>query len=151
MKTIRILDAVREFAASEGAEVVAVCASIEADIAELDAAEAAEFLQEMGLEEPGLDRVIHAGYKLLHLQTYFTAGPQEVRAWTIRVGDTAPRAAGKIHTDFEKGFIRAEVVGFDDFIAGNGEQGAKDAGKWRLEGKEYVMREADVVHFRFNV
>jgi len=145
------LDVVREFAASEGAEVVAVCASIEEDIAELDAAEAAEFLQEMGLEEPGLDRVIHAGYKLLHLQTFFTAGPQEVRAWTIRVGDTAPRAAGKIHTDFEKGFIRAEVVGFDDFIAGNGEQGAKDAGKWRLEGKEYVMREADVVHFRFNV
>jgi len=145
------LDAVSKFATSEGAEVVAVCASIEADIAELDAAEATEFLQEMGLEEPGLDRVIHAGYKLLHLQTYFTAGPQEVRAWTIRVGDTAPRAAGKIHTDFEKGFIRAEVIGFDDFIAGNGEQGAKDAGKWRLEGKEYVMHEADVVHFRFNV
>jgi GTP-binding protein YchF len=145
------LDAVREFVANEDAEVVAVCASIEADIAELDVAEAVEFLQEMGLEEPGLDRVIHAGYKLLHLQTYFTAGPQEVRAWTIRVGDTAPRAAGKIHTDFEKGFIRAEVVGFDDFIAGNGEQGAKDAGKWRLEGKDYVMHEADVVHFRFNV
>jgi hypothetical protein len=145
------LDTIREFAAGEGAEVVAVCASIEADIAELEAAEAAEFLQEMGLEEPGLDRVIHAGYQLLHLQTYFTAGPQEVRAWTIRVGDTAPRAAGKIHTDFEKGFIRAEVVGFIDFIAGNGEQGAKDVGKWRLEGKEYVMQEADVVHFRFNV
>jgi hypothetical protein len=145
------LDMVRELAAGEGAEVVAVCASIEADIAEIDAAEAVEFLQEMGLEEPGLDRVIHAGYQLLHLQTYFTAGPQEVRAWTIRLGDTAPRAAGKIHTDFEKGFIRAEVVGFDDFIAGNGEQGAKDAGKWRLEGKEYVMQEADVVHFRFNV
>jgi ribosome-binding ATPase YchF (GTP1/OBG family) len=131
--------------------VVAVCAAIEADIAELEADEAAEFLQEMGLEEPGLDRVIHAGYKLLSLQTYFTAGPQEVRAWTIRQGDTAPRAAGVIHTDFEKGFIRAEVVGFDDFIAGNGEQGAKDAGKWRLEGKEYIMREGDVVHFRFNV
>jgi len=145
------LDAVRQFAENEDAEVVAVCAAIEADIAELDAAEAAEFLQELGLEEPGLDRVIHAGYRLLHLQTYFTAGPQEVRAWTIRVGDTAPRAAGKIHTDFEKGFIRAEVVGFDDFITGNGEQGAKDAGKWRLEGKEYVMQEADVVHFRFNV
>jgi GTP-binding protein YchF len=145
------LDAVREYAAGEGAEVVAVCAAIEADIAELDAAEAAEFLAEMGLEEPGLDRVIHAGYKLLHLQTYFTAGPQEVRAWTIRVGDTAPSAAGKIHTDFEKGFIRAEVIAFDDFIAGNGEQGAKDAGKWRLEGKDYVMHEADVVHFRFNV
>ena len=145
------LDAVRQFAENEDAEVVAVCAAIEADIAELDAAEAAEFLKELGLEEPGLDRVIHAGYRLLHLQTYFTAGPQEVRAWTIRVGDTAPRAAGKIHTDFEKGFIRAEVVGFDDFITGNGEQGAKDAGKWRLEGKEYVMQEADVVHFRFNV
>ena len=145
------LDAVREFAAAEGAEVVAVCAAIEADIAELDAAEAAEFLQEMGLDEPGLNRVIHAGYQLLRLQTYFTAGPQEVRAWTIRVGDTAPRAAGKIHTDFEKGFIRAEVVSFDDYVAGNGEQGAKDAGKWRLEGKDYVMQEGDVVHFRFNV
>ncbi len=145
------LDAVREYAASEGAGVVAVCAAIEADIAELDAAEATEFLAEMGLEEPGLDRVIHAGYQLLHLQTYFTAGPQEARAWTIRAGDTAPRAAGKIHTDFEKGFIRAEVIAFDDFIAGNGEQGAKDAGKWRLEGKEYIMQEADVVHFRFNV
>ena len=145
------LDAVAEFAFSEGAEVVAVCAAIEADIAELDAEEASEFLQEMGLDEPGLNRVIHTGYELLHLQTYFTAGPQEVRAWTIRVGDTAPSAAGKIHTDFEKGFIRAEVVGFDDFIAGNGEQGAKDAGKWRLEGKDYIMHEADVVHFRFNV
>jgi hypothetical protein len=145
------LDAVTGFASREGAEVVAVCAAIEADIAELDADEAAEFLQEMGLSEPGLDRVIHAGYRLLNLQTYFTAGPQEVRAWTIRQGDTAPRAAGVIHTDFEKGFIRAEVIAFDDFIAGNGEQGAKDAGKWRLEGKEYVMREGDVVHFRFNV
>jgi len=145
------LDAVAEYAAGEGAEVVAVCAAIEADIAELEAEEAAEFLQEMGLDEPGLNRVIHAGYQLLHLQTFFTAGPQEVRAWTIRVGDTAPRAAGKIHTDFEKGFIRAEVVAFDDFIAGNGEQGAKDAGKWRLEGKDYVMHEGDVVHFRFNV
>jgi GTP-binding protein YchF len=145
------LDAVRAHAAEQGAECVAVCAAIEADIAELDEEEAAEFLNEMGLEEPGLNRVIHAGYQLLNLQTFFTAGPQEVRAWTIRVGDTAPRAAGKIHTDFEKGFIRAEVVAFDDFVAGNGEQGAKDAGKWRLEGKEYVMREGDVVHFRFNV
>jgi len=145
------LDVVSEYAAREKAEVVAVCAAIEADIAELDAADAAEFLAEMGLDEPGLNRVIHAGYRLLHLQTFFTAGPQEVRAWTIRVGDTAPRAAGRIHTDFEKGFIRAEVVAFDDFIAGNGEQGAKDAGRWRLEGKEYVMREGDVVHFRFNV
>jgi len=145
------LDALAAFVRDEGAEVVAVCASIEADIAELDADEASEFLEELGLEEPGLDRVIHAGYQLLKLQTYFTAGVQEVRAWTIRVGDTAPRAAGKIHTDFEKGFIRAEVVAFDDFIAGNGEQGAKDAGRWRLEGKEYIMQEGDVVHFRFNV
>jgi len=145
------LDALTGYARSEGAEVVAVCAAIEADIAELDEEEATEFLAEMGLDEPGLNRVIHAGYELLHLQTYFTAGVQEVRAWTIRVGDTAPRAAGKIHTDFEKGFIRAEVVGFDNFIAGNGEQGAKDAGKWRLEGKDYVMQEGDVVHFRFNV
>jgi len=145
------LEALTEFAKAEGAEVVAVCAAIEADIAELDAEEAAEFLQELGLDEPGLDRVIHAGYRLLKLQTYFTAGPQEVRAWTISAGDTAPKAAGVIHTDFEKGFIRAEVVGFDDFIAGKGEQGAKDAGRWRLEGKDYVMQEGDVVHFRFNV
>jgi len=145
------LDAVRSFAEAEGAETVAVCAAIESDIAELDAAEAAEFLTEMGLEEPGLDRVIHAGYRLLHLQTFFTAGPQEVRAWTVRAGATAPRAAGRIHTDFEKGFIRAEVVAFEDFIAGRGEQGAKDAGKWRLEGKDYVLHEGDVVHFRFNV
>jgi GTP-binding protein YchF len=145
------LDALSAFVRDEGAEVVAVCAAIEADIAELDAEEATEFLEELGLEEPGLDRVIHAGYKLLKLQTYFTAGVQEVRAWTIRVGDTAPKAAGTIHTDFEKGFIRAEVVAFDDFIAGNGEQGAKDAGRWRLEGKDYVMKEGDVVHFRFNV
>ena len=145
------LDALTEFVKSEGAQVVAICAAIEADIAELDAEEAAEFLQELGLEEPGLDRVIHAGYRLLKLQTYFTAGVQEVRAWTIRAGDTAPKAAGVIHTDFEKGFIRAEVVGFDDFIAGKGEQGAKDAGRWRLEGKDYVMHEGDVVHFRFNV
>jgi GTP-binding protein YchF len=145
------LDALTTFVRDEGAEVVAVCAAIEADIAELDVDEASEFLEELGLEEPGLDRVIHAGYKLLKLQTYFTAGVQEVRAWTIRVGDTAPKAAGKIHTDFEKGFIRAEVVAFEDFIAGNGEQGAKDAGRWRLEGKEYVMNEGDVVHFRFNL
>ena len=145
------LDALTEIARAEGAEIVAVCAAIEADIAELETEEAAEFLQELGLEEPGLDRVIHAGYRLLKLQTYFTAGVQEVRAWTIRAGDTAPKAAGVIHTDFEKGFIRAEVVGFDDFIAGKGEQGAKDAGRWRLEGKDYVMQEGDVVHFRFNV
>ncbi len=145
------LDAVRQHAAAEGSEAVAVCAAIEADIAELDAADAAEFLAELGLDEPGLDRVIHAGYRLLGLQTFFTAGPQEARAWTIPAGATAPKAAGRIHTDFEKGFIRAEVVAFDDFIACGGEQGAKDAGKWRLEGKDYVLREGDVVHFRFNV
>jgi GTP-binding protein YchF len=145
------LDALVKLAASEGAEVVPVCASIEADIAELEPEEAEDFLKELGLTEPGLDRVIHAGYRLLNLQTYFTAGVQEVRAWTIRVGDTAPKAAAVIHTDFEKGFIRAEVIAFEDFIAGKGEQGAKDAGKWRLEGKEYIMKEADVIHFRFNV
>jgi GTP-binding protein YchF len=145
------LDALVKLAASEGAEVVPVCASIEADIAELEPEDAEDFLKELGLTEPGLDRVIHAGYRLLNLQTYFTAGVQEVRAWTIRVGDTAPKAAAVIHTDFEKGFIRAEVIAFEDFIAGQGEQGAKDAGKWRLEGKEYIMKEADVIHFRFNV
>ena len=145
------LDQVNEYAAKEGADVVPVCAAIESEIAELDAEDAAEFLQELGLEEPGLDRVIHAGYHLLHLQTYFTAGVQEVRAWTISIGDTAPQAAGKIHTDFEKGFIRGEVMAFDDFIEYNGEQGCKDAGKWRLEGKEYIMVEGDVIHFRFNV
>lgn len=145
------LDALVKFAEAEGAEVVPVCASIESDIAELEPEEAEDFLNELGLTEPGLDRVIHAGYRLLNLQTYFTAGVQEVRAWTIRVGDTAPKAAAVIHTDFEKGFIRAEVIAFDDFIAGKGEQGAKDAGKWRLEGKEYIMKEADVIHFRFNV
>ncbi len=145
------LDALRAHAAAEESEVVAVCAAIEADLAELDAADAAEFLAEMGLDEPGLDRVIHAGYRLLGLQTFFTAGPQEARAWTVPAGATAPKAAGRIHTDFEKGFIRAEVIAYDDYIACNGEQGAKDAGKWRLEGKDYVMREGDVVHFRFNV
>ena len=145
------LDVLIELARKEGAEVVAVCAAIESELAELEVGEATEFLQELGLEEPGLDRVIHAGYRLLKLQTYFTAGVQEVRAWTIRQGETAPKAAGVIHTDFEKGFIRAEVVGYDDFIAAKGEQGAKDAGRWRLEGKDYVMTEGDVVHFRFNV
>jgi GTP-binding protein YchF len=145
------LDVLTALARSEGAAVVAVCAAIESELAELEAGEAAEFLQELGLEEPGLDRVIHAGYRLLKLQTYFTAGVQEVRAWTIRQGETAPKAAGVIHTDFEKGFIRAEVVGYDDFITAKGEQGAKDAGRWRLEGKDYVMTEGDVVHFRFNV
>ncbi|WP_108652100.1 redox-regulated ATPase YchF [Dongshaea marina] len=145
------LDQVREIAAKENSVVVAVCAAIESDIAELDAEEAAEFMEEMGLEEPGLNRVIRSGYELLHLQTYFTAGVKEVRAWTTPIGATAPQAAGKIHTDFEKGFIRAEVIGFDDYISCNGEQGAKEAGKWRLEGKEYIVKDGDVIHFRFNV
>ncbi|HFE32529.1 MAG TPA: redox-regulated ATPase YchF [Gammaproteobacteria bacterium] len=145
------LDQVRELAASEGAEVVPVCAAIEAELAELDDEERDEFLQELGLSEPGLNRVIRAGYDLLHLHTYFTAGVKEVRAWTVHVGATAPQAAGVIHTDFEKGFIRAEVIAYDDFITGNGEQGAKEAGKWRLEGKDYVVQDGDVMHFRFNV
>ncbi|WP_422126668.1 redox-regulated ATPase YchF [Thioalkalivibrio sulfidiphilus] len=146
-----LLDRVREYAAAEHAQVVPVCAAIEAEIAQLEDDEKTEFLAEMGLSEPGLNRVIRAAYELLGLQTFFTAGPKEVRAWTVKRGATAPKAAGVIHTDFEKGFIRAEVVGYEDFIAGKGEQGAKDAGKWRLEGKEYVMKEGDVVHFRFNV
>ncbi len=146
-----MLDLVREYAAKEGATVVAVCASIEAEIALLDDADKAEFLEELGLDEPGLNRVIRSGYDLLGLQTFFTAGEKEVRAWTVRSGATAPQGAGRIHTDFEKGFIRAEVVGYDDFISCGGESGAKDAGKWRLEGKEYTMVEGDVVHFRFNV
>jgi ribosome-binding ATPase len=145
------LDAVRAHAEKEGAEVVPVCAAIEAELAELEDAEKGEFLAEMGLDEPGLDRVVRAGYHLLHLQTYFTAGVKEVRAWTIPVGATAPQAAGVIHTDFERGFIRAEVVAYDDFVACNGEQGAKEAGKLRLEGKDYVVRDGDVIHFRFNV
>ena len=131
--------------------MVAVCNKIEAEISELDDEDKIEFLQEMGMTEPGLDRVIRAGYKLLGLQTYFTAGVKEVRAWTIKIGATAPRAAAAIHTDFERGFIRAEVVGYDDFIAYKGENGAKDAGKWRLEGKEYIVSDGDIIHFRFNV
>lgn len=146
-----LLDALRVEAAKENADVVAVCAAIEAEIVQLDDDEKIEFLAEMNLEEPGLNRVIRAGYDLLGLQTFFTAGEKEVRAWTVRTGATAPNAAGRIHTDFEKGFIRAEVVGYDDYIAGEGEAGAKDAGKWRLEGKDYIMKEGDVVHFRFNV
>jgi len=146
-----LLDRVREYAAAEHAQVVPVCAAIEAEIAQLEDDEKTEFLAEMGLDEPGLNRVIRAAYELLGLQTFFTAGPKEVRAWTVKRGATAPKAAAVIHTDFEKGFIRAEGVGYEDFIAGKGEQGAKDAGKWRLEGKEYVMKEGDVVHFRFNV
>ncbi len=145
------LDVVREIAASEGAEVVVVCNKLESEIAELEADEKTEFLQEMGMTEPGLDRVIRAGYKLLGLQTFFTAGEKEVRAWTVKKGATAPKAAAVIHTDFEKGFIRAEVIGYDDFIANKGEQGAKDAGKWRLEGKDYLVQDGDVIHFRFNV
>ncbi len=145
------LDQVCELAASEGAEVVPVCAAIEAELSELDDEDRAEFLQELGIDEPGLNRVIRAGYGLLHLHTYFTAGEKEVRAWTVHVGATAPQAAGVIHTDFEKGFIRAEVIAYDDFIACNGEQGAKEAGKWRLEGKDYVVQDGDVMHFRFNV
>ena len=146
-----MLETVREYAAKEGAEVVPVCAAIEAEIAELAEEDKADFLAEMGLTEPGLNRVIRAGYKLLGLQTYFTAGPKEVRAWTVHQGATAPEAAGVIHTDFQKGFIRAEVVGYDDFIGCKGEQGAKEAGKWRLEGKDYTVKEGDVMHFRFNV
>lgn len=145
------LEQVKAIAEKENAVVVSVCASIESDIAELDEEEKQEFMEELGLSEPGLNRVIRAGYGLLTLQTYFTAGVKEVRAWTFPEGSTAPQAAGKIHTDFEKGFIRAEIVGFDDYIANNGESGAKEAGKWRLEGKEYVVKDGDVIHFRFNV
>jgi GTP-binding protein YchF len=145
------LDAVRARAAEEGSEVVPVCAAIEAEIAQLDEADRADFLTELGQDEPGLNRVIRAAYKLLGLQTYFTAGEKEVRAWTVRVGATAPQAAGVIHTDFEKGFIRAEVIAYEDYIANKGEQGAKESGKLRLEGKEYIVREGDVMHFRFNV
>ncbi len=128
-----------------------ICNKLESEIIELAEEEKIEFLAEMGMEEPGLNRVIRAGYDLLNLQTYFTAGPKEVRAWTVRVGATAPEAAAVIHTDFQKGFIRAEVVAFDDYVAHRGEQGAKDAGRWRLEGKDYVVADGDVIHFRFNV
>ena len=145
------LDAVTQLASKDGSIVVPVCAAIEAEIAQLDEGDRAEFLKDLGLAEPGLNRVIRAGYKLLGLETYFTAGEKEVRAWTVRVGATAPQAAGVIHTDFEKGFIRAEVIAYADFIAYKGEQGAKEAGKLRLEGKEYIVQEGDVMHFRFNV
>ena len=145
------LDAVRARAASEGAEVVPVCASMEEEIGQLEDADKVEFLADMGLQEPGLNRVIRGGYKLLGLRTYFTAGEKEVRAWTIKAGFTAPQAAGVIHTDFEKGFIRAETISYDDYIRLKGEQGAKEAGRLRLEGKEYVVQEGDVLHFRFNV
>jgi hypothetical protein len=145
------LDRVREIARPEGAIVVPICAAIEAEIAQLDEADRAEFLAELKLDEPGLNRVIRGGYSLLGLQTYFTAGVKEVRAWTVHAGATAPQAAGVIHTDFERGFIRAEVIAYDDFIKFKGEAGAKEAGKLRLEGKEYIVKEGDVMHFRFNV
>lgn len=146
-----LLDAVQAFADTEGSVVVSVCAAIEADIIQLEEDEKQEFMDDLGLEEPGLNRVIRAAYKLLDLSTYFTAGVMEVRAWTIPVGASAPQTAGVIHTDFEKGFIRAEVIAYDDFVEYQGEQGAKDAGKWRLEGKDYIVQNGDVVHFRFNV
>lgn len=145
------LAAIRALAAREGAEVVPVCAAIESEIAELDGEEKLEFLQELGLTESGLDRLITAGYSLLDLQTFFTAGVKEVRAWTVASGATAPEAAGRIHTDFQRGFIRAETIAFDDYIRYSGEQGAKEAGKFRQEGKDYRLAEGDVIHFRFNV
>lgn len=145
------LEQVVAIAKKENAVVVSVCAAVESDIAELEEDEKQEFMDELGLTEPGLNRVIRAGYNLLTLQTYFTAGVQEVRAWTFPEGSTAPQAAGKIHTDFEKGFIRAEIVGFDDYVGNGGESGAKEAGKWRLEGKDYIVKDGDVIHFRFNV
>ncbi len=145
------LEAIEKRSGEEGAQMVAVCAAIEAEIVELEVDERKEYLKELGFDEPGLNRVIRAGYELLGLQTYFTAGEKEVRAWTTHIGATAPQAAGEIHTDFEKGFIRAEVVAYDDFIECNGEHGAKEAGKLRLEGKEYIVHDGDVMHFRFNV
>ena len=145
------LAVVEEIAAAEGAMVVPICNKLEAEIAELEEEERTEFLAALDSEEPGLNRVIRAGYRLLNLHTYFTAGVQEVRAWTVRIGARAPEAAGVIHTDFQKGFIRAEVIAYEDFVNCRGEQGAKDAGKWRLEGKDYVVQDGDVIHFRFNV
>jgi len=145
------LDKVTALALAEGAEVVAICNKLESEIAELDDEERNEFLADLGMEEPGLDRVIRAGYRLLGLQTYFTAGVKEVRAWTLKQQATAPEAAAVIHTDFQKGFIRAEVIAYNDFVAFKGEQGAKEAGKWRLEGKDYLVKDGDVIHFRFNV
>lgn len=145
------LAALEKLAAAEGAPVVALCAAIESEIADLDDADKAEFLADMGLEEPGLNRLIRAGYTLLGLQTYFTAGVKEVRAWTVPVGATAPQAAGVIHTDFERGFIRAQVIGFEDFVSLGGEAKAKEAGKMRVEGKDYIVKDGDVMHFLFNV
>ncbi|MCU7835063.1 MAG: redox-regulated ATPase YchF [gamma proteobacterium symbiont of Taylorina sp.] len=145
------LDKVKEYAENEGSEVVSVCAAIESEMVELDIDELQEFLEDLGLEEPGLNRVIRAGYHLLNLQTYFTAGVKEVRAWTVSIGATAPKAAAVIHTDFERGFIRAEVIAYEDFIAHQGEAGAKEKGKLRVEGKDYIVQDGDVLHFRFNV
>ena len=145
------LDQLRAYAQRQGAPVVAICAKIEAELADMDEADRTEFLRELGLEEPGLNRLIRAAYQLLGLQTYFTAGEKEVRAWTIHIGDTAPQAAGVIHSDFERGFIRAQTIAFDDYIAYGGEQGAKDAGKMRAEGKDYVVKDGDVMNFLFNV
>jgi ribosome-binding ATPase len=145
------LERLREYAAKQNAPVVAICAKTEAELAEMSDDDRLMFLQEMGQDEPGLNRLIRAAFKLLGLQTYFTAGVKEVRAWTIHIGDTAPQAAGVIHTDFERGFIRAQTIAFDDFIANKGEQGAKDAGKMRAEGKEYVVKDGDVLNFLFNV
>jgi ribosome-binding ATPase len=146
-----LLTRVEEYATAEGAPVVAICAALESEIAVLSDEEKQEFLADIGMTEPGLNRLIRAAYQLLGLQTYFTAGVKEVRAWTIHIGDTAPQAAGVIHGDFEKGFIRAEVIGYDDYVACKGEAGAKEKGKMRLEGKEYVVQNGDVMHFRFNV
>jgi GTP-binding protein YchF len=146
-----LLDRVREYAAKEHAPVVAICAALEAEIADLSDEDKNVFLADVGMTEPGLNRLIRATYELLGLQTYFTAGEKEVRAWTMHKGDTAPQAAGVIHTDFEKGFIRAEVIAYDDYVKFKGEQGSKEAGKMRLEGKEYIVKDGDVMHFRFNV
>ena len=146
-----LLDRLKEYAEAQGAPVVAICAKIEAEMAEMEDEDRDMFLQELGLEEPGLNRLIRAGFKLLGLQTYFTAGEKEVRAWTVRVGATAPQAAGVIHGDFERGFIRAQTIAFEDFVAFKGEQGAKDAGKMRAEGKEYIVKDGDVMNFLFNV
>ena len=146
-----LLEKVISYANTQNAMTVPICAAIESEIAELDEEDKREFLSEMKLEEPGLNRLIRSGYELLGLQTYFTAGVKEVRAWTIQKGDSAPQAAGKIHTDFEHGFIRAEVIAYQDYIDNNGEQGAKAAGKLRVEGKEYIVKDGDVMHFLFNV
>jgi GTP-binding protein YchF len=146
-----LLDKIVELGKKENSPVVSICAKIEAEISDLEDEDKALFLEELGLTEPGLDRVVRAAYALLGLETYFTAGVKEVRAWTVRKGSTAPQAAGVIHTDFERGFIRAEVIGFEDFVANKGEQGSKEAGKMRLEGKEYIVKDGDVMHFRFNV